>query len=56
VWIGGSTVTADNATTGGYLLAPGDSVTVSVVANVDGEVYGITIADTAYVAWIEVTI
>lgn len=56
VWVGGSTVTADNTSTGGYLLSPGDSVTVSVVANIDGEVYGVTLADTAYVAWLEVTI
>lgn len=57
VYLGGSTVTADSTSTGGWLLGPGQSVTLPDLNPGSGStyvLYGITASDSAYVVWVAV--
>ncbi len=60
VYLGGSAVTADEASTGGYPLEPGEVATIPSPGNVASDnpngldLYAITAADSAYVSWIAV--
>lgn len=60
VYLGGSTVTADSASTGGFPVEPGETATIPSPGNVvsdnpDGlDLYAIVADDTAYVSWIAV--
>lgn len=51
VYVGGSTVTADESSTGGLLLAPGEKVTLPTSTSY-GDIYAITAEGTSYVTWI----
>lgn len=55
VYLGGSSVTADQASTGGLELVPGEKVTLSTVANVSADLYAVTASGTTAVSWIAVT-
>lgn len=54
VYLGGSGVTADQTSTGGMEIVPGEKVNLSTVGNVSANLYGITHAGTAVVSWIVV--
>lgn len=54
VYLGGSGVTADVASTGGLLVSAGESVQLSTTGAVSGDLYGVTAAGTAYVTVIYV--
>lgn len=54
VYLGGATVTADQTSTGGFEIAPGEKITVSTVGNLIADLYGITAAGTAVVSWLVV--
>jgi hypothetical protein len=57
VYIGGSTVTADETSTGGYPLEPGEQMTIPSCdsSNNSGlNLYAITEQNSAYVSWIAV--
>lgn len=53
-FLGGSTVTADVATTGGVLLPAGEAVTVSTTGAASADLYGVTASGTAYVSYLYV--
>lgn len=52
VFVGGSTVTADRASTGGLPLEPGEVLTLPSIPGNGGvtDLYGVTASDTAYVS------
>ena len=52
VWIGGTTVTADSTASGGFPLAPGESI--NIPADNPTEVYVISDAASQTVAWMGV--
>ena len=54
VYLGGSAVTADTASTGGLPLHPGECVTVSTVGNLNADLYAVTASGTAYVSYLYV--
>lgn len=54
VFFGGSTVTADQAGTGGMEVAPGEKVTISTVGNLAADLYAVTASGTAVVSWLTV--
>jgi hypothetical protein len=51
VFLGGSTVTADESSTGGMLIAPGEKVTLSTSTSF-GDIYAVTAEGTSIVTWI----
>jgi hypothetical protein len=51
VYLGGSTVTADESSTGGLLLEPGEKVSLST-STTYGDIYAITAEGTSIVTWI----
>jgi hypothetical protein len=52
LYLGGSTVTANTASTGGYSLAAGASVLVPTTGASTEALYGIVASSTANVAWL----
>lgn len=52
VYLGGSSVTADDTSTGGLPVSPGEKVTVPTVGNVAAELHAVTAAGEALVSWI----
>lgn len=53
-YLGGSTVTADQTSTGGLSLAAGDRVRVPTAGNINADLYVVTAADTAVLSWLSV--
>jgi hypothetical protein len=51
IYIGGSTVTADETATGGLILPPGERAPLPTSTSW-GDVYAITAEGTSYVTWI----
>lgn len=56
VYLGGPAVTANQASTGGYPLAAGASVTVPSYGGYPQAIYAITASSTAPVAWLQPTL
>lgn len=54
VFLGGSSVTADETSAGGLPLAEGQTVTVPTVGNASLDLYGITAEGSAYVSVVNV--
>lgn len=52
VYLGGSGVTADDTSTGGVDVQPGEKVVLSTVGNDQAVLYGVTTAGTAIVSYI----
>jgi hypothetical protein len=55
VYVGGPSVTADQAATGGLQVAANGSVTVPSVGGIQHDLYVITATGTAKVAWLQPT-
>lgn len=52
VFLGGSTVTADESSTGGFQLTPGEKVTLSTTGSASDDLWGICAEGMSYVSYI----
>lgn len=53
-FLGGSSVTADESSSAGLQLVPGEKVTLPTVGNQSADVYVVTAEGTAIVTWMEI--
>ena len=52
VYLGGSSVTADQSATGGLEVAAGEKVTLSTIGNLPVDLYAVTASGSAVVSWL----